>query len=257
MPDTHFTGSVRNRVSEAEWQARLDCATCYRLLPIFGMSDLVYNHVTTRISGEGERFLINPFGWMYEEITASSLITIDLDGKTIFNPHEGIGINYAGYVIHSAVHGARPDVGCVIHTHTRAGMAVSAMTCGLLPLTQTAMRCMPVVYHDYEGPAVDLDERARLVADLGEARFMILRNHGLLTCGPTTAEAFNAMYWLEMACRAQVDAMAARTELTMPAAPVVANAIHLYDPRTRRPFGILEWPAMLRMLDRRDPSWRT
>jgi ribulose-5-phosphate 4-epimerase/fuculose-1-phosphate aldolase len=256
MPDTHFAGSVKSKVSAAEWQARLDCAACYRLLPIFGMSDLVYNHVTTRIPGAGERFLINPFGWMYEEITASSLITIDLEGNVVFNPHQGVGINYAGYVIHSAVHGARPDVACVIHTHTRAGMAVSAMQCGLLPLTQTAMRCMPVSVHDYEGPAVDLDERERLVADLGQSRFMILRNHGLLTCAASTAEAFNAMYWLEMACRAQVDAMAARTELAMPGAEVVAHAIHLYDPLTRRPFGLLEWPAMLRMLDRRDPGWR-
>jgi ribulose-5-phosphate 4-epimerase/fuculose-1-phosphate aldolase len=130
------------------------------------------------------------------------------------------------------------------------------MRCGLLPLTQTAMRCMPMTYHDYEGPAVALDERARLQADLGEARFMILRNHGLLTVGPSAAEAFNAMYWLEMACRGQVDAMAARTELTMPPADVVAHATHLYDPKTRRPFGVLEWPAMLRLLDRRDASWR-
>jgi ribulose-5-phosphate 4-epimerase/fuculose-1-phosphate aldolase len=255
MPDTQLP-SLRHRVSQAEWQARLDCAACYRLLAIFGMSDLVYNHVTVRVPGEGERLLINPFGWMYEEITASSLITIDLEGRALLNPHERIGINYAGYVIHSAVHGARADVGCVIHTHTRAGMAVSAMQCGLLPLTQTAMRCMPTAMHDYEGPAVDLDERARLVADLGETRFMILRNHGLLTVGPSAAEAFNAMYWLEMACRAQVDAMAARTELTMPGPEVVDRAVHLYDPKTRRPFGLLEWPAMLRLLDRRDPSWR-
>ncbi len=255
MPDTHLAGSVQNRVSAAEWQARLDCAAAYRLLAVFGMSDLVYNHVTTRVQGE-EKFLINPFGWMYEEITASSLITIDLAGQMIFNPHADIGINYAGYVIHSAVHAARADVGCVIHTHSRAGMAVSAMSCGVLPLTQTAMRCRPIAYHDYEGPAVDLDERARLVADLGSANFMVLRNHGLLTAGPSTAEAFNAMYWLEMACRAQVDAMAARTELAMPSADVVAHAQHLYDPKTRRPFGVLEWPAMLRLLDRRDPSWR-
>jgi len=254
MPDTHLA-VVHDRVSAAEWQARLDCAAAYRLLAVFGMSDLVYNHVTTRIPGE-EKFLINPFGWMYEEITASSLITIDLDGAMVFNPHDGIGINYAGYVIHSAVHGARPDVGCVIHTHSRAGMAVSAMQCGLLPLTQTAMRCLPLAYHDYEGPAVDTGERARLVADLGAANFLVLRNHGLLTAGPSTAEAFNAMYWLEMACRAQVDAMAARTELTMPSPEVVAHAAHLYDPKTRRPFGVLEWPAMLRLLDRRDPSWR-
>ena len=258
MPDTNPAG-VRGRVSEAEWQARLDCAAVYRRLAHYGMSDLVYNHVTLRspgrVPGEGERLLINPFGWLYEEITASSLVTIALDG-TVLLPHPDVGINPAGYVIHSAVHAARPDAACVIHTHSRAGMAVSAMRCGLLPLTQTAMRCMPIAYHDYEGPAVDLDERSRLQRDLADRRFMVLRNHGLLTTGPSAAEAFNGMYWLEMACRAQVDAMAARTELSVPDAPTVAHAVHQYQPGTRRPFGVLEWPAMLRLLDRRDPGWR-
>ncbi|WP_174247342.1 class II aldolase/adducin family protein, partial [Acidisphaera sp. L21] len=157
----------------------------------------------------------------------------------------------------SAVHAARHDVGCVIHTHTRAGMAVATMKCGLLPLSQTAMRCMPVSYHDYEGPALNLDERARLVRDLGTTNSMILRNHGLLTASPSAAEAFNTMYSLEMACRAQVDAMAANTELTYPAQDVVDLSVHQYQPKTRRPFGLLEWPAMLRYLDRRDPSWRS
>jgi len=255
MPDTHLAG-VRGRVSEAEWQARLDCATVYRLLAIYGMSDLVYNHVTLRVPGEGDRLLINPFGWLYEEVTASSLITINLEGGVMLNPHPDVGINPAGYVIHSAVHAVRPDAACVIHTHSRAGIAVSAMRCGLLPLSQTAMRCMPVAYHDYEGPAVDLDERGRLQRDLADRRFMLLRNHGLLTTGPSAAEAFNGMYWLEMACRAQVDAMAARAELIMPDAATVEHAVHQYQPGTRRPFGVLEWPAMLRLLDRRDPSWR-
>jgi ribulose-5-phosphate 4-epimerase/fuculose-1-phosphate aldolase len=266
MPDTGFVQnealrSVRSRVSEAEWQARMDCAACYRLVAVFGMTDLVYNHITARIpdqAGEGaELLLINPYGWMYEEITASSLVTIDLEGNEVLNPHADLGINRAGYVIHSAVHAARSDVGCVIHTHTRAGMAVSAMQCGLLPITQTATRCMPIAYHDYEGPAVDLDERERLVRDLGDATSMILRNHGLLTAAPTVAEAFNAMYSLEMACRAQVDAMVARTELTLPMQPVIDRSVHLYQPQTRRRYGLLEWPAMLRLLDRRDPSWRT
>jgi len=255
MPDTHLAG-IRTRVSEVEWQARLDCAAVYRLLAIYGMSDLVYNHVTLRIQGEGERLLINPFGWLYEEITASSLITIDLDGTVLLSPHPDVGINPAGYVIHSAIHAVRPDAACVIHTHSRAGMAVSAMRCGLLPLTQSAMRCMPIAYHDYEGPAVDLDERGRLQRDLADRRFMVLRNHGLLTTGPSAAEAFNGMYWLEMACRAQVDAMAARAELIMPDARTVDHAVHQYQPGTRRPFGVLEWPAMLRLLDRRDPGWR-
>ena len=248
-------------MTAAEWQARLDCAAAYRLVEHFGMSDLVYNHITVRVPGT-ETFLINPYGWMYEEITASSLVLIDIDGKVLRNPHADLGINLAGYVIHSAVHAARADVGCVIHTHTRAGMAVSAMKCGLLPLTQTAMRCMPVAVHEYEGPAIDTDERARLVADMkrpdgGTANAVILRNHGLLAVGPSAAEAFNLMYGLEMACRAQVDAMAARTELTMPSDNVVAHAVHLYQPATRRPYGVMEWPAMLRLLDRRDPTWRT
>ncbi len=248
---------LRDRVSEAEWQARLDAAACYRLIARYGMSDLVYNHITVRVPGAVDRLLINPFGWLYDEITASSLITIDLAGTILLNPHADIGINPAGYVIHSAVHGARADVGCVIHTHTRAGMAVSAMRDGLLPLTQTAMRCMPVAYHDYEGPAVALEERARLVADLGTATCMILRNHGLLTAAPTAAEAFNAMYWLEMACRAQVDALGSGAALAMPPGNVVERAVHLYQPQTRRRFGLLEWPAMLRLLDRTDPGWRT
>ena len=260
MPDTNIgtatIPNVRGRVSEAEWQARLDCAAVYRLLAHYGMSDLVYNHVTLRVPEAHDRILINPFGWLYEEITVSSLITIALDGAVLLNPHDNLGINPAGYVIHSAIHAVRHDAACVIHTHSRAGMAVSAMQCGLLPLTQTAMRCMPIAIHEYEGPAVDLDERARLQRDLGSARFMVLRNHGLLTTGPTAAEAFNAMYWMEMACRAQVDAMAARTELTMPDADTVAHAVHLYQPGTRRPFGLLEWPAMLRLLDRRSPGWR-
>ena len=256
MPDTHVSSSICSRVSPAEWQARLDCAATYRLIAHFRMSDLIYNHVTVRIPGEGERLLINPYGWMYEEITASSLITIDLGGDILLNPHDDLGINRAGYVIHSAVHAARADVGCVIHTHTRAGMAVSAMSCGLLPLTQTATRCMPVSYHDFEGPAIDVGERERLVNDLGTTNFMILRNHGLLTCGPSAAEAFNNMYALDCACQAQVDALAARTELTVPPDDVVARAVHLYQPTTRRAYGVLEWPAMIRFLDRRDPSWR-
>jgi ribulose-5-phosphate 4-epimerase/fuculose-1-phosphate aldolase len=136
-------------------------------------------------------------------------------------------------------------------------MAVSAMRCGLLPITQTATRCMPIAYHDYEGPAIDLSERERLVADLGSAACMVLRNHGLLTATRTAAEAFNAMYALEMACRAQVDAMTARTELIVPPQQVIDRSVHLYQPQTRRPYGLLEWPAMLRFLDRRDPSWRT
>lgn len=255
--NTLTTDNVRSLVSEAEWQARVELAACYRLMPMFGMSDLVYNHITSRIPGDEERILINAFGLMYEEVTASNLITINLEGDVLLNPNDNYGINRAGYVIHSAVHGARHDVGCVIHTHSRASMAVSALKCGLLPLTQTAMRFAgSMTYHDYEGPAVDLDERKRLVADLGSNDVMILRNHGLLIAAPNIPEAFNKIYWLEMACKVQVDAMSCNTELNLPDPEVIEKTFHLYKPETRRPYGLMEWPAMLRMLDRRDLSYR-
>ncbi|MDH3064750.1 class II aldolase/adducin family protein [Achromobacter insolitus] len=242
-------------MSPAERDTRVQLAACYRLVSHFGMSDLIYNHITARIPGPEGHLLINPYGMMYDEITASSLVKIDLDGNVLGNQGD-YGINVAGYVIHSAVHGARHDVQCVIHTHTRAGMAVSALKCGLLPLTQTAMRFAKIPYHDYESVAIDLDERERLVADLGQSEAMILRNHGLLAAGPSIAQAFNTLYWLEMACKAQVDALAANRELCLPPPEVIEKTWHLYQPTTRRPFGELEWPAMLRLMDRKDPSYR-
>ncbi|HLU04072.1 MAG TPA: class II aldolase/adducin family protein [Advenella sp.] len=245
------------KYSDTEWETRVDLAACYRLMPLFGMSDLVYNHITARIPGTDDEILINPYGYMYEEITASSLIKINIKGDVLDNPHtDGTGVNQAGYVIHSAVHASRHDVGCVIHTHSRAGMAVSAMECGLLPITQTSMRFKDIAYHDYESVAIDMDEQQRLVADLGRQDAMILRNHGLLVASPSIAEAFNAMYWLEMACRAQVDALAGNTKLIIPSAEVVAKTHHLYQPSVRRPFGIMEWPAMRRYLDRRDAGYK-
>ncbi len=243
------------RYGEAEWQVRVDLAACYRLMAVFGMTDLIYNHITARIPGT-EDLLINPYGLMYEEITASSLLRIDLEGKVLDAGSASLGINLAGYVIHSAVHRARPDVQCVIHTHTRAGMAISMLDCGLLPLTQTAMRFAKIGYHDYEGPAIDLDEQARLTRDLGRHDAMVLRNHGLLVVGASIAQAFNTIYWLESACRAQLDAMACQTPLRQPSDALVEKTFRLYQPDVRRPFGELEWPAMRRMLDRRDPSYR-
>ena len=206
--------SIRNSVSAQEWQTRLDLAACYRLVDAYGMTDLIYNHITARIPGT-EHLLINLYGLLYKEITASSLVKIDVEGNIIVKPDTDYGINVSGYVIHGAIHKARPDVACVLHTHTRAGMAVAAMKCGLLPLSQTSIRFVGHIgYHDYEGPAVDVDERERLVHDLGPHDAMIMRNHGLLTCGATIQQAFNTMYQLEMSCRSQVDAMAARAELT-------------------------------------------
>lgn len=245
------------KYSTTEWETRVNLAACYQLMPLFGMSDLVYNHITARIPGTDDEILINPYGYMYEEITASNLIKINVKGDVLDNPNtDSTGLNQAGYVIHSAVHGARHDVGCVIHTHSRAGMAVSAMECGLLPITQTAMRFKDIAYHDYESVAIDMDEQQRLVADLGTQDAMILRSHGLLVASPSIAEAFNAMYWLEMACRAQVDALAGNTKLIIPPQPVVEKTHHLYQPGVRRPFGIMEWPAMLRYLDRRNATYK-
>lgn len=247
---------TQSRYSETEWQARVDLAACYRLMPLFGMSDLVYNHITARIPGTDNEILINPYGWMYEEITASSLLKINLQGEVLDPGCSGAPVNQAGYVIHSAVHAHRHDVGCVIHTHTRCGMAVSCMKEGLLPITQTAMRFADIAYHDYESVAIDMDEQQRLVQDLGHANSMILRNHGLLVVGPSVAEAFNAMYWLEMACRAQVDVMTSGADILHPSQAIVNKTFQLYQPHVRRPFGLMEWPAMLRYLDRRDASYQ-
>jgi ribulose-5-phosphate 4-epimerase/fuculose-1-phosphate aldolase len=246
--DTDFK-SIRDEVSPREWQTRLDLAACYRLVDTYGMTDLIYNHITARIPGTDDHLLINLYGLLYKEITASSLVKIDLEGNIIWKPDTDYAINKSGYVIHGAIHRARSDVACVLHTHTRAGIAVAAMKCGLLPLSQTAMRFVGHIgYHDYEGPAVDLDERERLVRDLGQHDAMIMRNHGLLTCGATIAQAFNTMYQLELSCRSQVDAMAAQTELDIPGDNVLTHTAHLYQPGTRRPYGVLEWPAMLRRL---------
>jgi ribulose-5-phosphate 4-epimerase/fuculose-1-phosphate aldolase len=247
--------SIRGEVSDEEWQARLDLAACYRLADLFGMTDLTYNHITARIPGTQDHLLINLYGLLYREITASSLVKITLDGDILWKPATDYGINKSGYVIHGAIHRARPDVTCVIHTHTRAGMAVSAMKEGLLPLTQTAMRFVGHLgYHDYEGPAIDEDERERLVRDLGPHDAMILRSHGLLTCGAGIPQAFNTMYQLELSCRSQVDAMAARAELIIPSDNVLRHTAHLYQPGTRRPYGVLEWPAMLRLLAAEEKS---
>jgi len=242
--------SIKDRVSAQEWQARLDLAACYRLVDVYGMTDLIYNHITARVPGEEDVLLINLYGLLYKEITASSLVKIHVDGEILWKPDTDYDINKSGYVIHGAIHKARPDVACVLHTHTRAGMAVAAMECGLLPLSQTSIRFVGHIgYHDYEGPAVEIDERERLVRDLGPHEALIMRNHGLLTCGATVQQAFNTMYQLELSCRSQVDAMAARTELTMPGENVLAHTAQMYQPGTRRPYGILEWPAMLRRLD--------
>jgi ribulose-5-phosphate 4-epimerase/fuculose-1-phosphate aldolase len=236
-----------DRIDPLEWDTRVDLAACYRLVDLFGMCDLHLNHISARVPGQGEHFLINPFGMMYEEITASSLIKIDLKGNIIANSNPDYSINLPGYVIHSAIHAARPDVACVLHTHTNAGMAVSTLKCGLLPLTQTAMRWSRIGYHDFEGVVVDLDEQERLVKNLGQ----------------TIGQAFSNIYRLERACQTQLLAMACNAEISVPPQDVIArsNAQLAMSPTPdaqgrRRPQGSMEWPALKRMLDRRDASYK-
>ncbi|KOF52960.1 aldolase [Achromobacter sp. DMS1] len=251
--------SMRPHCSPEEWEARVNLAACYRLVELYGMSDMMANHISARVPGEQNAFLINAYGMMYEEITASSLIKVDLDGNILAKPDFGpldYGINKAGYVIHSAIHGARHDVDCVIHTHSWASMAVSSLACGLLPLTQTAMRFLKIGYHDYQGVVLDTAEQASLIADLGEGEALILRNHGALTVGRTVGEAFNWMHRLELACRAQLAAQAAGAAVQPVPQAVLEATWNNYQPNTRRPYGVMEWPALLRKLDRLDPGFR-
>jgi ribulose-5-phosphate 4-epimerase/fuculose-1-phosphate aldolase len=216
---------------------------------------MIANHISARVPGKDGVFYINPYGMLYEQMHASCFVELDLDGNVVYNPTE-YGINQAGFVLHSAVHKARHDVDCVIHTHTLAGMAVSAMKCGLLPLAQTAMRFTDVAYHDYEGVALNLDEQARVVRDLGMREAMILRNHGLLVVGASIAEGFNNIFRLERACQLQVTALSCNTELAMPPKDLIEATNKLYLPGVRRRFGLLEWPALLRKLDALDSSYR-
>ena len=249
--------SVRDQVSKEEWETRVNLAAAYRLVDHFGMTELTANHISARVPGTKDQFLINPYGMLYDEITASCLVRIDLDGKILFNATE-YEVNEAGFVIHSAIHAARHDVDCVAHTHTPAGMAVSAMKCGLLPLAQTFLRFTTIAYHDFEGLATEgrLDERERLVQDLGNQNAMILRNHGLLTCGDSIATAFNLLYRLERACQTQIMAMNAKTELVMPPAEAVAEMQKVFKDPTRPKVGELAWTALLRRLDRIAPEYK-
>jgi len=242
------------RVSPEEWRTRVDLAACYRLVAYYDMTDLTFTHISARVPGDDGSFLLNPYWVMFEEITASSLVKLDGDGRVVGEtPYD---YNPAGYTIHSAVLAGRPDVSCVLHTHTRAGMAVAAQEGGLLPLTQTSLRFHDrLAYHDYEGAALDLDERPRLVRDLGDKGAMILRNHGLLTAGRTIPEAFVLMHRLESACRAQLDAQASGAPLSLISREVADHAAR-QGQATNRPAGE-EWPSLLRLLDRLDPSYRT
>ena len=242
--------SVRDRVSKEEWQMRVDLAAAYQLAHLFRWTDLIYTHFSGRVPGT-EDFLINPYGLMFDEITASSLVKIDWEGRILDDPL-GMGVNEAGFVIHSCVHKARPEVSCVMHTHTRAGVAVSAMKCGLLPISQHAMMVQAgIAYHDYEGIALYREEQERMARDLGGAKAMILRNHGLLALGRTVREAFEVMYYLDCACQIQVDACAGGLHNVQLMSEAAARTSTEQFNRSGRPAQHKDWPALLRMLDRR------
>jgi len=247
--------SLKGEVSEAEWQARVDLAALYRLVALRGWDDMIHTHISARIPGPDHHFLINPYGLFFSEITASSLVRIDLDGMIV--QETDYAINPAGFTIHSAIHAARDDAKFVMHLHTDQGCAVSASREGLLPLTQHALIALPhVAYHDYEGIALNLDERERIVADLGaEKKLMILRNHGTLAIGATAAECWNLMYFLERACRFQVLAMAHGRENMLMAPQASQDEVKAQSQSAMPLLSMLSWPGNLRELDRRSPGY--
>jgi ribulose-5-phosphate 4-epimerase/fuculose-1-phosphate aldolase len=250
--------SLEGKVSSEEWTVRVDLAAAYRLVHRFGWEDLVFTHISARVPGVEEHFLINPYGLFFDEITASSLVKIDLHGNKV--QESPFPVNPAGFVIHSAIHAGRHDAKCVLHTHTVNGIGVSAQHGGLLPLSQHSMSVLGSLgYHDFEGPALRDDEKPRLVADLGRNHHLILKNHGLLTVGETVAEAFIRMYYLERSCEIQVRAQAGGGELTHVSKDVLdASYASLQSPGgPRRSAGPLVWPGLLRRLDRTDPSYGT
>jgi ribulose-5-phosphate 4-epimerase/fuculose-1-phosphate aldolase len=248
--------SVRATVTESEWEQRVALAACYRLVALYGWDDLVFTHISARVPGPEHHFLINPYGWLFDEITASSLVKVDLAGhKVDASPH---AVNPAGFTIHSAIHAAREDAHCVLHVHSVNGVGVSAQRDGLLPLSQHAMFALAsLAYHDYEGVALNDDEKPRLVRDLGDKRSLVLRNHGLLTVGRTVAEAFVAMYFLEAACMMQVRAQSGGGALNRIGRAIVDGAEEQWQRVTHGAGGGLAWPALVRKLDRVDPSYRS
>lgn len=254
MTSAPSIASSSNDMQLQERDLRIQLAACYRLLAHFGMDDLVYTHISVRIPGPEAHFLINPYGLMFDEITASSLIQIDLDGNVV--DETPWSVNPAGFVIHSAIHLARHDIVCVLHTHTQAGSAVSALAEGLLPLSQFSLQFYNRLgYHNYEGIATSLAERQRLAQDLGPHYAMILRNHGLLTVGRTVAEAFSVMYYLEQSCRVQISAQSTGARLVFPPDSVCEHTARQYQ-GDGSPLGSLEWQALIRKLDREDPTYR-
>jgi len=255
VPAAHEIRSLEGKVSPEEWQLRVDLAATYRLVAMHGWDDMIFTHISARIPGPEHHFLINPYGLLFEEITASSLVKIDLDGQKVGeSPYP---VNPAGFTIHSALHMNRDDAHCIIHLHTTDGVAVSAQADGLLPLDQHAMLIVrDIAYHDFEGVAVDLDERERLVKDVGDKHMMMLRNHGTLAIGLSCADAFLRMYYLERACSMQVRALAGGVKVNWPNQGVPEKTADQGGAAFDGLIGALAWPALLRKLDRVDPSYK-
>ncbi|MDE0308305.1 MAG: class II aldolase/adducin family protein [Acidiferrobacterales bacterium] len=261
ISDNVVTGKW-STVSTEEWQTRVDLAACHRLAELNGFSDIVWNHISARVPGQPNRFLINLFGLRFDEVTASNLVTLDENGQVAVPPTDANGeiidtsdSNFTGFVIHSAIYNEREDVNCIMHSHSRAALAVSALKEGFMPLVQDAFQFYNrVSYHDYEGLSLDLDERERLAASLSDNPVMIMRNHGLLTTGDTVAQAYMRMYYLELSCRVQMDVLAMGREIHLPPGDVCEHAAKQYQ--TAAPCGTYEWPALLRQLDSIDRSYR-
>lgn len=251
----HAIPSVRNKVSKEEWQIRTDLAATYRLVAHHGWADMIFTHISARVPGPEHHFLINPYGLLFDEITASSLVKVDVDGaKVSESPYD---VNPAGFTIHSAIHMAREDAQAVIHVHTADGVAVACQEHGLLPMSQHAMAVyQDVAYHDYEGVALDHDERPRLVKDLGQKNMMILRNHGTLAMGKSCADAFMRLYYLERSCTIQVRALAGDSKINPTNQGVAEKTADVGAKGMDSRMGDLAWPALLRLLDRKDPSYR-
>jgi ribulose-5-phosphate 4-epimerase/fuculose-1-phosphate aldolase len=246
--------SRRDAVGADEWRTRVDLAAAYRLVALFGWDDLVFTHISARVPGRDGEFLINPYGLLFEEITASSLVRVDMQGNKLDD--SPFPVNPAGFTIHSAVHGARPDAHCVLHTHTLNGIAVSAQHGGVLPLSQQSIFVLSSLgYHDYEGVALRDDEKPRLVRDLGDRTFLMLRNHGLLTVGATVADAWLSMYLFEAVCAIQVRALAGGGELIEVPPATIASARQQAAEVTRGLGSALTWPGLLRRLDRCSPGY--
>ena len=248
--------SIRSQVSDAEWEQRLHLAACYRLVALYHWDDLIFTHISARVPGPEHHFLINPYGMLFEEITASSLVKVNLAGNKVMD--SPFDINPAGFTIHSAIHAARENAKCVLHIHSLNGVAVSTQREGVLPISQQSIAVLgSLAYHDYEGVALNEGEKPRLVRDLGDMNFLMLRNHGLLTVAENVPNAFLYMYFLESACTIQVRAQAGSGELVRVAPQVVAGGKAQWQAVTMNAGGEFAWPALLRKMDRLDESYRT